>query len=276
MKMKSSASGFWRQAQEITVLVILAIAIRTFIFGLYQVPTGSMETTMLIGERFFADKLTPFFKPIKHGEIISFCDPMFDYSSNQLVNLFERYLYGPTNWTKRVIGIPGDHVQGMLEEGKPVVYCNGKKLDEPYLNQCDLVPVEDGSWRSFNPNKSFLEQTYYKLDSDVVRHMQHKYERMGQQSTLHPATPLPEFCSGSDTFDVTLKDNQYWVMGDNRLGSDDSRRWGVLDGKLIHGRIIWRILSIDSNESWLFVDILRNPIEFWSRVRWSRCLQMVS
>jgi signal peptidase I len=275
MKMNRSAAGFWRQAREITALVILSIAIRTFIFGLYQVPTGSMETTMLVGERFFADKLTPFFKPIKHGEIISFCDPMFDYSSNQFVNIFQRYLFGPTNWTKRVIGIPGDRVEGRLEDGKPVVYLNGTKLDEPYLNKCDLVPVED-CWRSFDPHKSFADQSFYRLDPDVVQHMQFKYERMGQKSTLRPGTPLPEYCAGSDVFDVTLGDNQYWVMGDNRLGSDDSRRWGKLDGKLIHGRIIWRILSIDSNEPWLFVDILKNPIDFWKRVRWSRCLQAVS
>ncbi len=271
---KTKATTFWGQVKEISVLVILAIAIRTFIFGLYQVPTGSMETTMLVGERFFADKLTPFFKPIAHGEIISFCDPSYPYSSNTYQNLFERYLWGPSNWTKRVIGIPGDHVEGKIEEGHPVVYRNGQKLDEPYLNKLDLVPVEDG-WRSFDSNKSFQDQPFYHLDPDVVHQYQRRYERMGQSPVLHPGTPLPSYCAGSDTFDVKLGPSQYWVMGDNRLGSDDSRRWGPLDGKLIHGRIIWRILSIDSNESWLFLDILKHPIEFWSRVRWSRCLQTV-
>ena len=54
-------------------------------------------------------------------------------------------------------------------------------------------------------------------------------------------------------------------MGDNRLGSGDSREWGVLDGKLIHGRIVFRLWSIDSQESWWFVDLLKHPIDFWTR-----------
>ena len=43
---------------EFILLLMLVFFIRTFFFGLYQVPTGSMETTMLVGERFFADKLS--------------------------------------------------------------------------------------------------------------------------------------------------------------------------------------------------------------------------
>jgi signal peptidase I len=274
--MKSySAQGVLRQVREITVLIVLAVAIRTFIFGLYQVPTGSMETTMLVGERFFADKLTPFFRPITRGEIISFNDPAFVYSTNPVVKLFQQYLWGPANWTKRVIGIPGDHVQGVIEDGKPVVYLNGQKLDEPYLNKYPLVPSEDGSFRSWDPKKPFNEQPFYRFDPDRMKQLQWRYERAGQLSRLDPATPLPEYCGGSDTFDVKLGPNQYWVMGDNRLGSDDSRRWGILDGSLIYGRILWRILSIDSNESWLLLDILKNPIDFWTRVRWSRCLELV-
>jgi signal peptidase I len=274
MKMNRPNSGFWRQVREILVLIVLVIAIRTFVFGLYVVPSESMETTMLVGERLFADKLTPFFKPFKHGEIISFCDPLYEYSANHFVNLFQRYLYGPRNWTKRVIGIPGDHVQGVIEDGKPVVYRNGKRLDEPYLNKYDLVPMQVG-WRSFDSTKSFAEQPFYHLDPDVVRYTQLTYERRGHPPVLHPGTPLPEYCSGSDIFDVTLGDNQYWTMGDNRLGSGDSRQWGPLDGKLIQGRIIWRIVSIDSNETWLFLDILKHPIEFWSRIRWGRFFQAV-
>ena len=61
--------------QSLFVIVPIAFFIRTIGFGLYQVPTGSMETTMLVGERFFADKLTPLFQSLKHGEIISFNSP---------------------------------------------------------------------------------------------------------------------------------------------------------------------------------------------------------
>ena len=50
----------------------------------------------------------------------------------------------------------------------------------------------------------------------------------------------------SDVFRVKLGDNQYWLMGDNRLNSADSRMFGPIDGRLIHGRILFSILSIDS------------------------------
>jgi len=117
---KSTQSGFWASFKEIVVLLLIVFAIRTFIFGLYQVPTPSMETTMLVGERFFADKFTPLFGNINRGDIISFNDPTFEYSSNPVMNLFQNYVWGPSNWTKRVIGVPGDEVKGIIEDGKPL------------------------------------------------------------------------------------------------------------------------------------------------------------
>jgi hypothetical protein len=84
------------------------------------------------------------------------------------------------------------------------------------------------------------------------------------------------YWNGSDEFYVELGQNQYWAMGDNREGSQDSRFWGPLDGKHIHGRILYRIWSIDSR-AWLwFFDLIAHPIEFWTRVRWGRFFQRVS
>jgi len=51
-------SIFWSSIAEFIALLMIIFLIRTIGFGLYQVPTGSMETTMLVGERFFADKFT--------------------------------------------------------------------------------------------------------------------------------------------------------------------------------------------------------------------------
>lgn len=51
--------------ETIVIILPLAFIIRTFFYGLYQVPTGSMETTMLVGERFFADKFTVLFSDLK-------------------------------------------------------------------------------------------------------------------------------------------------------------------------------------------------------------------
>ena len=116
--------------RELIFLLGIVVLVRTFGFGLYQVPTGSMETTMLVGERFFADKLTPLFSAPKRLEIISFNDPLYQYSKNSVMRIVQEYFWGPSNWTKRVIGLPGDKIRGTVENGKPVVYVNGVKLDE--------------------------------------------------------------------------------------------------------------------------------------------------
>lgn len=271
----------------IFVILPIAFVIRTFGFGLYQVPTGSMETTLLVGERFFADKLSYWFREPGRGEIIAFNEPKpkYPYSSNALANLWQRYAsWNIANWTKRVIGIPGDHVKGVIEDGHPVVYVNGVKLDEKaYINHYPLIvlwkhsPYEqnrypgkrDWDTRSFQPDVPLDKQSFYNVDPHLIMR---NPQTMEQVPLIYPGTPHH---LGKDIFDVTLGKNQYWVMGDNRLGSSDSREFGILDGRLIHGKIIFRIWSMDTAESWWFVDLLKNPIAFWRKIRWGRCCQLV-
>jgi len=273
--------SFWQSTYQLVLLILLAFFIRTFIYGLYQVPTGSMETTMLVGERFLADKLSIWFKKPERGQIITLNDPTYAYSDTRLKNLFERYVWGPSNWTKRVIGIPGDHVRGVVEDGKPVVYVNGAKLDEPYLNKYPLIYVWNDcrisnhggveinhakgySPRSYDPAASPASQPFYRVNLACL------YPSQDRTIMVEPGTVLPQ-----DTFDIELGENEYWVMGDNRLGSHDSRAWGKLDGNLIHGKIIFRIWSSDSTHDWWIVDLIKHPIDFWSRMRWGRCMQRV-
>ncbi len=268
--------------------LIVIFLIRTFIFGLYQVPSGSMETTLLVGESLLSDKLTVWFTPIKRGEVIAFNQPTYEYSENTFINFMQRYVlgifWGPQNWTKRVIAIPGDHIQGRIEDGKTVVYLNGEKLDEPYVNRYPLGhQVKIGTWADFNPykiedyantqlisydtTKSPEDQPFYKTSLD-------KLEQLDGEIFLRKAgTPLGR---SQDVYDVYLKDNEYWCMGDNRLGSSDSRAIGPVDGKLIHGRVIFRFLSWDDSEnSWMIFSLLKNPLSFFSKIRWDRCFQWI-
>src|SRR5579872_615379 len=199
--------GFLASVGELIVLLFIVFVIRTIGFGLYQVPTGSMETTMLVGERFFADKFTILFSKPKRGSIIAMNDPTYPYSTNTAKRLFEEYVWGPSNWTKRVIGIPGDHVRGVVEDGKPVVYVNDKKIDEPYLNKFPLLllwtenphtltrVIEEEAaylmstrqlaqenvsayfeyalhthtvWRPYDAQFSFQKQPYYRMDPSLI------------------------------------------------------------------------------------------------------------
>lgn len=304
---------------ELAYLLLIVFLVRTFGFGLYQVPTGSMETTMLVGERFFADKLSYNFRTPRHGEIIAFNGPEFKYSSNPLMKLFQRYVWGPDNWTKRVIGVPGDTIRGVIEDGKPVVYRNGVKLDEPYINKYPLIylsrhtkaqimkEIEEmaGGYKldhaaveqyveqrlkqdrvpphSYDSNVAYDDQPFYDIDENrIVRDAQ------GNPQLLVPGTAImpkngktsPDETHNnwtwSDVFFIKLGPDEYWCMGDNRLGSHDCRFFGPIKEQEIHGRIVFRIWSIDSNESWWIVDLIKHPINFWQRVRWSRFFQIMS
>lgn len=293
MKHKSSHSYWrntlWGQALELLLLLSVVFLIRTFGFGLYQVPSGSMETTMLVGERFFADKLSYWLRKPTRGEIIALNAPTFKYSKNSFKRLVEMYAWGPDNWTKRIIGIPGDHVRGVIENGKPVIYLNGQKLDEPYLNQYPLVyeykPRTGGCLeeipKSYDPSVPFSKQPFYVINEKFLARTNQgtlilRYPDQAQKLPLPIPTGVTRFYGhGADEFDVHLGVNEYWLMGDNRRGSCDSRSWGPIKGNIIHGRITFRIWSVDSQESWWIVDLMRHPIDFWSRVRWNRFFQFI-
>jgi signal peptidase I len=316
-------AGALSAIKELVILIGVVFIIRTWGFGLYQVPTGSMETTVLVGERFFADKFTILFSPPKRGDVIAFNEPatIFPYSDNQAQRLFQMYVWGPQNLTKRVIGLPGERIKGVIEDGKPAIYINDKKLDEPYLNKYPLIRV----WQD---DPHVLAQRVEGEIVDAVRRGlidQSVAQEMMQRSMLHytvlksydPKMPwqmqpfyrinparivmgadgkpldiklpgTPELARGgqhvdgkniwgdnSDEFYIELGPNEYWCMGDNRLGSSDSRTFGPVNGKLIHGKIVFRIWSIDSDESWWILDLLKHPIDFWKRVRWGRFFQVV-
>lgn len=317
---------FWSWAtatstRELITMLTIVLLVRTFGFGLYEVPTGCMEPAMLQGERFFADKFTALFRWPKRGDIISFNAPLYKYSKNPVVNFVQEYFWGPDNWTKRVIGVPGDKIRGVVENGKPVIYINDQKIEEPYLNtypvvqmykddpkaiietahkdaiktmKCEKIDdryyplildqVLHGSTYcytlSYNPKESFKEQSFYRMDEARLVKDSH-----GAIEMAMPGTPLPKghskrhqvgnsYWDGTDEFYIELSQGQYWMMGDNRMASYDSRFWGPLDAYQIRGFILFRIMSRDG-WGWLLLDLLQHPIDFWTRMRWSRFLQVV-
>ena len=309
-KTKLTRSKTVSEIVEFVVLLLIVFLVRTYGFGLYQVPSGSMETTMLVGERFYADKFSyAFLSTPQRGDIIAFNDPRFQYSKNPIKRWIEYYVWGPSNWTKRIIGMPGDHIKGVIEDGKPVVYRNGEKLVESYLNQYPLIGVFQGSgtsvmeqldslarrgfdemrdteikFKSFDPNVPWEKQKFYRIDPNhiIINRL------TGQPEIKNPGEPIApiqndlgrgsHYWNGTDEFDVKLRDDEYWVMGDNRRYSGDSRFFGPIHRTktYIHAKILYRIWSVDS-DAWFWVfDLLQHPIDFFSRVRWDRFFQRVN
>ncbi len=284
---------------DIIIILSIAFLIRTFGYGLYRVPTGSMETTMLVGELFFADKFSILFNKPTYGDIIAFNDPLFTYSDNKALAIFQAYVWGPTNWTKRVVGVPGDEIKGVIENGMATVYRNGKKIDESYVNQYPLIgvwkanpeslknliesdiEVEDlWAYKSYDPKKAYDQQPWYAIDAACV-----KYDEIGKPimrckenlwSNEHSHDIVNTFWNGTDEFCIKLSESQYWVMGDNRLNSYDSRSFGPLEMQHIHGKIMFRIASLDTQAPWIILEMIQHPFQFWNSIRWNRCLQVVS
>lgn len=114
-----------RQIVELVIMILLVIGcyfgLRTFIVGTYEIPSGSMQDTIQIGDRVFSEKLSYYNRSPLPGEIVTFDDPLEDQTL-----------------IKRVIAVGGDEVD--LIDGS--VYVNGEKLDEPYTDGKPSYPLD--------------------------------------------------------------------------------------------------------------------------------------
>lgn len=175
--------------ESIIVAVILALIIRAFIVQAFKIPSGSMEDTLLIGDHLlvskfiygtkipFSDKRILKIRDPKRGDVIVFVypeDPRKDF-------------------IKRVIGVPGDVVEGKDKK----VYVNGQLYQNPHEvhKEKDIIPKEQNPRDTFGP--------------------------------------------------VTVPADSYFVMGDNRDRSYDSRFWKFVTRDQIKGLAFIKYWSID-------------------------------
>ena len=139
----------------ILMAFILAVLIKTFLFQAFFIPTGSMEQTLLPGDRVLVNKIPYYFGDPARGDIIVFENPNGTSGPERgVVDGFLNWLGQglgisgqcdpdqpasgcETDYIKRVIGLPGDTVVGK----KDGVYVNGEKLDEPYLDGVRTAPL---------------------------------------------------------------------------------------------------------------------------------------
>ena len=301
----------WRQwIEAIVVAGVLVFVLRTFIFGLYHVPTGSAEKTILVGDRIWGNKMSYYLGNVKHGDCVIFDNPEFTYDKGNFINYYwQKYVgfpipllglgSGPDNWVKRVIAIPGDTIEGQIEDGKTVIYRNGKKLDETeYINPYPLIgltkstglidladfgplpipsflrKIKKNVYYTYDPSKSFEEQPYYNMKKEeVIRKFDGEPTLRKPHSPTYTYSPIPgEYGRSIDSFGpIRIPEGKYWVMGDSRKNSQDSRYWGFLDQNLIHGRASFVIYSIDSEEPFWLFELINHPINFWIKsIRWNR------
>jgi signal peptidase I len=121
-------------------VVLATTMVRTFLVAPFSIPSGSMEQTLHVGDRILVDRLSYRFHDVRRGDIV-----VFDGT-----DVFGRLGdgNGETDYVKRVIGLPGDHVMSLGTEnhGNGVVYVNGTPLRESQY----LYPGEAGSKTAFD------------------------------------------------------------------------------------------------------------------------------
>jgi signal peptidase I len=227
-------------------VIIIALFVLTFIVQPFRIPSESMERTLLVGDFLLVNKIADSpngsfwswalpYRQINRGDII-----VFHFPSNP-----EEHL------VKRVIGIPGDHIQ--LING--VVNLNGKPQTEPYAIYRGSYP---DSFRDQFPNGQYSDpgvDTRWWLT--MRRNLQNG--------------------------DLVVPAGYYFVLGDNRNDSRDSRYWGFVPRENIVGRpfvIYFSIRGISSTESSpLPGDTLSHGNSLLSAVldyaRWERMFQLV-
>jgi signal peptidase I len=256
-KTQGPPKTIWREYFESAVVtVIMALFGMTFIVQAVKVPTGSMQNTITIGDHLLVNKFifapgTPLpllpQREIKRGDIIVFKypgnpnDPAGDQRPDNLP--FK------TNYVKRVIGLPGERVR---VEGDRV-FINGKELAEHRVSALDH---EDDRFTPEQENNKPLE-----VDRNATP------RKEGEAYTVYYSTNR----TLESGFDEVVPDGHYFVMGDNRNNSADSRVWGFVPRELVVGRAMFVYWSYDesapSNGNFFS--------DFFNNTRWNRTGTMI-
>jgi len=260
-KPKGPPKSVWREYFESAVVtVIMALFGMTFIVQAVKVPTGSMQNTIMIGDHLLVNKFifapgesAPFLpqREIRRGDIIVFKYPGNRYDPKRDDRPDNRPI--TTNYVKRVIGLPGDHIR---IEGRNVIV-NEQPLPEHRIEAADK-----------NDNKSPLV-----VGTDPPRKSGETYNvyyRPGsgdeQSSEAYEA-----FKHEGNGRELVVPQNKYFVMGDNRENSEDSRYWGFVPRDLVIGRAMFVYWSYDESAPHSDAPFPFNVIsDFIGNTRWSR------
>lgn len=239
---------WWDTVRSLLVVLAAVLGIRTFVAEATVIPTGSMESTILIGDHVFLNKLLygpeipytswrlPVLRQIHHGDIVA-----FHYPRNPSVM-----------FVKRVIAQGGDVVKIVHKQ----VYVNGKPLYEPYvqLDPSNTMPLVV----NFPPSIEEVQTipAYGGLDPAWAREMPNYINPDG----LH----VPK--------------GYFFAMGDNRDNSLDSRFWGFVPDENVVGEPLFVYWSYDAPTPDWTADSLTDRLRFdasiiknfLSKTRWSR------
>jgi signal peptidase I len=209
--------------------LVIWIVLRSYLIEAFRIPSASMENTLLVGDFLFVNKavyggeLEIPLTGLRFLRLPGYAEPRHDG-----IVIFRSVEDSTPNLdiVKRVIGAPGDTLQ-MIHD---TVFRNGRRLDEPYA-----LHLAGGT----SPEDDFHRQQMRALQ------LPHFVGRDG--AAYHPNT--------HDWGPLAVPPDSFWVMGDNRDESYDSRYWGFLPRSHIVGRPLF-----------IYMSVATSPF----RIRWNR------
>jgi len=233
-------------AESLLVTVLLALFGTTFVVQAFKIPSQSMEPTLLVGDHLLVNKFI-------FGGRGNWYDAVLPYRDVRRgdVIVFKFPFQDHPHYVKRVVGMPGDRIK-IVEQH---VYINGQPLDDPHAYHDPLAPYDPFLY-NFPPSgpDEFLSNMQPEWASQISGHVQNS--------------------------ELLLPPGRFFVMGDNRDHSWDSRYWGFVDGDAIMGRplvIYWSLGTLEddgqdrSAPSAFFNGLIHLP----ERLRWRRMLHTV-
>jgi len=205
-------------AYSLMPVLMLVLIIRSFIVEPFRIPSGSMKPTLLEGDLIVVNKFAYGIKlPISSKKIIPLQNPKVGD-----VVVFRNTKSG-IYVIKRLVGLPGDKIEYKDER----LYINGVQVAQTLLQQpvIDLSPMLE-----FKENLAGVEHRIYRAPGNYTPPRPYKFVN-----------------------NITVPKGCYFVMGDNRNNSEDSRFWGFVHEDELMGRAVFIWLSIDTEDSDFFI-----------------------
>jgi signal peptidase I len=229
---------FVEWAKVASLAVVLFLFVRAFFVEAYKIPSGSMERTILVGDFLLVNKLV-------YGATVPFTArrlPQVEAPARGDIVVFEWPKDRHKNLIKRLIGLPGDTLA--MRDG--VLYVNGVPRDERYAVHTE--PGSDPTYDAFDWQQPFVARTAIAAPAPPA-------PAAGRRDpSAHP--------SRDNWGPLTVPARHYFVLGDNRDNSLDSRFWGFVPDTLLRGRPIVVYYSYAPDSAARF--------PWATRVRWTR------
>jgi signal peptidase I len=234
---------------SLAAVLVTGLFIITFVVQAFEIPSSSMEDTLLIGDHVFVNRIVfapktawvgPIlpYREVRHSDIVVFLHPDAAYAGTYVV--------------KRIMGVPGDRIH--LRNGE--VYRNGEKLNEPYV-QHDRDEASDFYRNNFPAVPPSDPNISPKWEGDLASYVQDG--------------------------DLVVPPGHYFAMGDHRGVSLDSRYWGFIPQENIIGRPMFIYWSFNTPSDQYTKTGMADRLGFLAHVvfhffdetRWNRTLKVV-